>query len=64
MGNRSRKAGPVIVRKMTDQQCQAYFGKTLEQARSDAEAMRAHRQAFIDRCSEVTIRVTDLTQGR
>jgi len=64
MGNRSRNTGTVIVSKMTDQECLTYFGKTLEQARSDAEAMEAHRKAFIDRCSQVTVRVTDLTEGK
>jgi hypothetical protein len=42
----------VSVRKMTDQECQRYFGKTLAEARSEKEEMDAHRQIFLDRCEE------------
>lgn len=42
----------VTVRKMTDQECQTYFGKTLAEARSDAEAMEAHRRSFLAKCDE------------
>lgn len=55
---RFRRPEIVTVRKMTDQECQTYFGKTLEEARSEREAMEAHNAAFADRCSEPTIRVT------
>jgi len=42
----------VTVRKMTDQECQRYFGKTLAEARSQQEEIDAHRAAFLDRCEQ------------
>lgn len=59
---RFRRPQIVSVRKMTDQECLRYFGKTLDEARSFAEEDQAHRQAFLDRSAatqrKATVQIT------